>query len=364
MKEIKGLTGLRGYAALWVFFLHATWGMRAGSYAMKVAKLGGSGVIIFFVLSGFILSHTYAEKFADNKMTHGRFMFARLARVYPLHLFTLIAFAFLVSIGYVGIGTNDNPYTFVLNLGLIQSWGITDLISWNQPSWSISTEMFAYLLFPFFIGRLYRASPVALLLAVAAVVYWTLRSPYPFIVSWAQLHGFVSEGGKQFAHGYSLVMFLGVFVSGCVLYCVADRIKNLLLPRWLYDAAAALGVGLILNWCTTAVGDLQLWQGVSGACLIVFGLSRDAGLGRVIFGNLVTHFLGKVSYALYLSALMVEYTAMRFINPLALWENLALCLIVATGLHYWIEQPARRLLSAMIAKGRDGIPAPTPNSLQ
>lgn len=42
------------------------------------------------------------------------------------------------------LSPSDNSYAFLLNVFLIQAWGFTDLVSWNQPSYSISTEMFAY----------------------------------------------------------------------------------------------------------------------------------------------------------------------------------------------------------------------------
>ncbi|AJQ51922.1 hypothetical protein UQ52_04270 [Rickettsia conorii subsp. raoultii] len=47
LKEIKGLTGLRGYAALWVFFLYATYNWSGNSIGMNIARLGGLRVVIF-----------------------------------------------------------------------------------------------------------------------------------------------------------------------------------------------------------------------------------------------------------------------------------------------------------------------------
>jgi peptidoglycan/LPS O-acetylase OafA/YrhL len=344
MKEIKGLTGVRGYAALWVFFLHATWSWPVTSYAMKVARLGGSGVTIFFVLSGFILAHVYAPKFASSDVNYWAFMRARLARVYPLHIVTLLLFTALMALGLIGWPPIDNLYTFVLNVGLIQSWGFTDPITWNGPSWSISTEFFAYLLFPFYAAWLYRTSFWQLLAAIALVAYSIKTAPYGFFVFWAQKHGLIGTQGHVFAHGNSVMMWLGVFAAGCVLFSASEKLKRLRLPTWIYDATTFSGVALILYLCTWETGDLQLWQAAISASLIVFGLSHDAGLAKLVFGNRISHFLGKISYSLYLSAIMVEYTFMHWIHPLHLWENLALSISAATILHYLVEVPARRFL--------------------
>lgn len=186
MKEIKELTGLRGYAALWVFFLHATYGWSGCSLVMDIARLGGLGVVVFFVLSGFILCYVYDTKFYMHVVNYKSFLFARIARVYPLHLFMLIV-VLIQSFYYPNIMLpSDNIYTFILNLFLIQSWGFTDLVSWNQPSWSISTEMFAYLLFPFLISYMQRLSILKLLLMLLFVSYWIIYAPYVSLINWMQ----------------------------------------------------------------------------------------------------------------------------------------------------------------------------------
>ncbi|MFV0251061.1 MAG: acyltransferase family protein [Rickettsia aeschlimannii] len=90
LKEIKGLTGLRGYAALWVFFLHTTYNWPGNSIGMNIARLSGLGVVIFFVLFGFILCYVYNTRFYTHTISYKSFLFARIARVYPLHLFMLL----------------------------------------------------------------------------------------------------------------------------------------------------------------------------------------------------------------------------------------------------------------------------------
>ena len=345
MKEIKGLTGLRGYAALWVFFLHATWGQIGESYAMKIFRLGGSGVVIFFVLSGFILSYVYIPQFLNKEINFMQFIRARIARVYSLHLFILFYYVIGYYIGLYKITLNDNLYTFFLNLGLIQSWGFTDLVSWNQAAWSISTELFAYLLFPFYIVQLYRLNTLQLLLSIVFVIFLMTYSPYNIFIEWAKYNQLIRTNGQQFAYGLSLVQFQYIFLIGCVLFCVTDRIKKYRINFLaLYDVATLTGVSLIFYWCTFIKGDLSLIQSSIASSLIIFGISNDTGLSKIIFGNRIIHFIGKISFSLYLSAAAIEILAKCFIYPLPLWLNLLLCISASTLLYYLIELPAQRFI--------------------
>lgn len=114
-------------------------------------------VDLFFVLSGMVISLNYVTSdFRDFSLRD--FVVRRLARIYPLHLVTLLAMLMLrfARLGLVAIGilavapvqTEVNTgYSFFLNVLLLQSMGLLDHLSWNGPSWSISTEFYTYLLF-------------------------------------------------------------------------------------------------------------------------------------------------------------------------------------------------------------------------
>jgi len=313
---------------------------------MKLARAGGTGVGVFFVLSGFILSYVYADKFASHSIGYGKFMFARISRVYPLHLVTLLVYGTLGAAGLLLLLPQDNHYTFILNLGLLQAWGFTDLVSWNEPAWSISTELFAYLLFPFLIGPLTKAGWRMLIAAACLCGVWLTVFPYNYLVHWLQAIGFVSTGRHQFAYGYSLTMFFGVFMAGCVAFCVMRKLGPKMTPA-VSDATALAGVALLVWWCIRANGDIMPWQFTLGSVLVVAGLSGDSGIGKMLFGNDVAFFLGKISYALYLSALLTEAVVVRFVWPVPLWLNLSAALVSATILHYGVEKPAQSWLKGL-----------------
>jgi peptidoglycan/LPS O-acetylase OafA/YrhL len=157
-KDIRPLTSLRFFAAMWVVIFHY-WPNLSASMPGVVGK-GYLGVELFFTLSGFILCHVYLDSVADGGFRYFGFLWARLARIYPLHLATLAAVGVMAltaqaagrSIEASVLSWSSLP----ANLLLIHAWGFAPVAGWNHPSWSISAEWFAYLTFPLFAWSAWR----------------------------------------------------------------------------------------------------------------------------------------------------------------------------------------------------------------
>jgi peptidoglycan/LPS O-acetylase OafA/YrhL len=95
-EPLPSLTPLRGIAALWVVVFHYCWHLPAlhvDRYTGAVYK-GYLAVDLFFMLSGFVISHVYRRVFARQLTGQGYldFLKARVARIYPLHLTVLLLF--------------------------------------------------------------------------------------------------------------------------------------------------------------------------------------------------------------------------------------------------------------------------------
>ncbi|MDR1106204.1 MAG: acyltransferase [Treponema sp.] len=171
--EIKPLTSLRFVFAILVFLCHYS----TDSTGEKVIFLEGIiGVEFFFMLSGFILSYTYGNRIAEKKTSLGEFFLARFARIYPLHLATfLLSLALLIRNSLAaGDAVALSWLRMFFNITLLQSF-IPDSsynLSFNIVSWSISDEMFFYLMFPLllrvFNGRGIKIKAAAGLVALAA----------------------------------------------------------------------------------------------------------------------------------------------------------------------------------------------------
>ncbi|SAL60316.1 O-acetyltransferase OatA [Caballeronia terrestris] len=154
MKEnLKALTSLRFFAAAAIVIHHTTWYFGYGSHLANLFPLD-LGVSFFFILSGFVLY--YAHPDLSDWRAAINFIVARIARVWPAHL-AMLSIVIIFLARPWGTGPSDPTATSALlaNVILLQSWYhlSSDFFSFNGVSWSISTEMFFYAMFPILIWR-------------------------------------------------------------------------------------------------------------------------------------------------------------------------------------------------------------------
>lgn len=218
------LTPLRGIAALLVVIFHS------GIYTMPVIDPAITGLIkegwlwvdFFFVLSGFVLSHVYGHYF-ETSITKSRFMSyvgARFARVYPLHLFSLVCIT-MAAVFIRQEASQIDPilqpmfsyWGFPASLLLIQSMHIFPIAPLNGPSWSLSTEWWVYMLFPLFVGPLRRLpvfGKVLSWLGVAAFYYFLMYfiAPRYGLTRQVTLNLVADWGFFRCAAGFGLGMLL------------------------------------------------------------------------------------------------------------------------------------------------------------
>jgi peptidoglycan/LPS O-acetylase OafA/YrhL len=169
---IAPLTGIRAFAAFWVFTRHfRTELLDAFPFLHPLGTLfnvGYLGVDLFFVLSGFILTFTHAEKMTDGYTWRKAvgFLWLRIGRVWPLTAFVLLMFGLVFTAEIV---FSKNPAIYVgqvdvwrllQHLLLVQAW-TTHPLDWNGLDWSISAEWIAYLTFAVGVVALGRFAAVA-----------------------------------------------------------------------------------------------------------------------------------------------------------------------------------------------------------
>lgn len=344
------LTGVRALAAIWVVLYH----FRADfSSLLPVTSTlewllgkGYYGVDLFFILSGFILSYTYSDKFDGSLPQHGRFLLNRLARLYPVHLFTLLALPPLVAICRLeNVPVNGPHYelkAFVYNVLLVQTWGLTDGTSWNYPSWSLSAEWFAYLfIFPLscvFLAKISKLRFVVPLAAISLVMFAVL---FP-------VHGTI---GLQ-----PLVQVTLEFFAGCCLYRVYSfLIRDGIRVPWLAGSSAT--VVLALLFLSPAVLSPFLLLGFAG---LILGLTQRGSLIKRVLDGRVAVYLGEISFALYMSHGVFQ-KIIKIVLPSAPFVSAGLgiragvvafyllsMLSIAALIYHMLERPARNYLRARI----------------
>jgi peptidoglycan/LPS O-acetylase OafA/YrhL len=177
---IRSLTGLRALAAFWVLLYHYA---KASKWVVPlvgpVVQHGYYGVDLFFVLSGFIIQHVYHRRFNTEiqQVRYLDYIRNRFARIYPIFLFSLIAMLVLLEIIDYPRHAAYSADTLMLNLFLLHGW--FDRESPNIPSWSVSAEWFAYLLYPviaFYIVRFGSWPRIALAIGCLVVLFFLSTS--------------------------------------------------------------------------------------------------------------------------------------------------------------------------------------------
>lgn len=186
--QIDALTGLRIIAAVYVLFFHID-GHFLQIFLPEVAKYtwmfrgGWMGVDLFFLLSGFIISYNYYESFQNPKgANYATFLIKRLARIYPVHLFTtLVVFIPVMfffgskvlahNYDFVPSHVNYSIIEFVKTVFLVQGWALPTLTSWNAVSWSVSCEWLAYLFFPVIVFMLQPLNTAKKLLVTYVAIF-------------------------------------------------------------------------------------------------------------------------------------------------------------------------------------------------
>jgi peptidoglycan/LPS O-acetylase OafA/YrhL len=235
-----GLESLRGFAALIVALYHVSW--RTHFSYSNFVRNGALMVDFFFILSGFVLFHSYGAKLGTLARSL-RFMAIRFGRLYPLHLASLAAFVLIECAKWAAIhwrlaavaGVPFHPNTpgaLIANLLLIHGLGIYDQPTWNNPSWSISVEFYIYALFALVISLLPRKLP---LLAVSGAL-----ATVGLVISWKAAGGLDSTAKYGFFRG-----LLGFF-CGVILWHVYNALRGRTPPRVLGAMNLVLGAALAI----------------------------------------------------------------------------------------------------------------------
>ena len=348
------LTGVRFFLALGVVLFHFQlyWTLPADSAGLlNRARLG---VDVFFILSGFILTHVYLE--GDRAPDYRRFLAARFARIYPAHLFILLSMLGLVLIAPLfGVGLEPgrfNPADFVGTLLLVQAWFPRETLAlWNGPAWSLSAEWFAYLTFPAYaaLALRLRGRPWVLI-GLAALVFAALDAFY------RARFGQVLPRAED---SLGILRIVPEFLYGIGLYYLGHRWT----PSPRVSGVGALAATAVLLALMQIGADDRVIVAAAGPFILSLALLAKARV-RTFLSQPVVLFAGEASFALYLvhiPILMVWRNAAQAfagwpgdyrMSPGELAAMLVLTLAAAAAIHVFVEQPGRRWLRDRMAPQR------------
>jgi peptidoglycan/LPS O-acetylase OafA/YrhL len=155
---IPGLDGLRAIAALAVFVVHfQQFTGISGSFIFidfeRWMVNGNTGVALFFVLSGFLLSMPFWHSFKSNEFPNiKRYFINRAARIIPLYYLCL--FGLLAIKGFQGWDVNFN--NVISHLFFLHNLKDYQVMSLNPPFWTLAVEFQFYILLPLFFVLLFK----------------------------------------------------------------------------------------------------------------------------------------------------------------------------------------------------------------
>ena len=360
------LTGLRGLAALAVFFFHAY--TLAGAPATLprpfawLAQMGWSGVDVFFTLSAFLLTVPLLEAKRESVLAgpdlhaYATRRVARIVPAYYFQMFCLLAMAWIgvrseIAWASPGFGELVAHLTFWLN-----AWPF--VAPHVSPWWTLPVEMGFYLLLPW-LATLLRPGRLRwiMILIVASLAY-----------RFAVMHAGLPRG-QEFMWTEHLPGRLHQFLIGMLAAYAFVQHRDLV-ARWTAVRADALGiVSALLFLILPALGYFADGRAFSGAptasplllCWHLFASLLVALLILALVGgsrwlvralaSTPLQFFGWISYSLYLWHYPVllavreaqgGFVAIRGDFFPFLFLGLLFSVIAATASWWMIERPTQR----------------------
>lgn len=325
-QTFTSLRCLRGIAACLVVVFHITVGRRGSGYWETFGQIG---VDLFFVISGCVM----VLASANRELRSVEFIKARLIRIVPLYWLILLAFLPLAAAdprrqGWPALSEIVKTFLFIP----YTDSKTLEMLPYFSPGWTLTYEMFFYLLF---------AATLRLRSALAQVLI--LGALFSFLVT---LRSFLDEPGAIMFRFTSPLFF--EFLAGMILATNVRRLQQL--PAWAGAVLFSFVLGFI--WMESIAGENQLPRylslGIPATGLVAAGLIAENAVKRWRkLGPL--ELLGDASYSLYLTHLPVVMIAHGILGKGLLRPGPAVlvmtcCMMVGVLIHFAIERP---LLSAV-----------------
>ena len=347
---------LRGLSALGVVFFHsrvdlyAGWNEihahpgaysaidRTGAYLSLPMAFMGSGVMLFFILSGFCVHYPYAG--GRKAFQGGGYSARRFLRIYPPYLVAILVTIMLewAAAALHGPASSDSGTT-VNSILMVQNYGPhAGQMAGNPSLWSLPVEMELYVAYPVFLWVLARFGVRWSLLLVAAV-----------------------SGAACFAMRWGGTFPSGGFLPFWIIWCIGAALAEVVVVRkalrwtpWLWVVAGVCLSGAIYS--ALKVGHpmvKQYWWTGFYLCVLLFGLTSTrakewltgkAGKGLAGFGA-ITYSLYLIHFPL-LRLMGAAWTEMAGAKPGNLFVPICgslLCVPAAYGFYRLVERPGHEI---------------------
>jgi peptidoglycan/LPS O-acetylase OafA/YrhL len=331
-RRLTELDALRGIAALAVVGFHYLYAYPTefdpGAPVVGPAEFGKNGVLLFFMISGFVIYMTVAQ--APRAWT---FVTGRVSRLYPAYWVAVLATFLLISVAPMP-GQRATPTQTLVNLTMFE--GVFMRVPYlDEVYWTLTIELMFYVLVALLLV-VKRPQWTLAALWVAAGVYLVGRYAWSMHPENRLLAGLFDQ--------LTLLWFANLFAAGIIFYLIivqGRRSPFLYAQLALVPIVDALAHGLISGLVIASMVGVM-------ATSLVF---RPAFLrARPVL------FFGAISYSLYLVHLNMGYVTIRWLDQAGVnhWASVALAfglaVGVATALNRLVERPAHAALGRWFAR--------------
>jgi len=242
------------------------------------------------------MSYAYGGKIKEG-LSFKNYIFLRLGRIYPLHLFMLFLWLpyilikqYMYTSGYGGTDQFEasNLSSFISNLVLLQSMGLHSHLSWNGPSWSISTELFAYVIFYILTFLVDKKNKLVLPIIVPILCYLFLFS--------------LGRNNLNITFDYGFIRCLGAFYIGVFLFRIRPYLVvniNSIKSISIIEIASILFVVVAVTYSGSNYLSIIVAIFSFMFVLLVFSTEKNGFLGKLLENKRVRA-IGIWSYSIYM----------------------------------------------------------------
>jgi hypothetical protein len=305
-ERFAALDGWRGVCALLVALNH----LNAYGHFYELPLVVNAWLLVdfFFVLSGFVISYAYMDRLDDGPSAR-IFVIRRFGRLWPLHAAVLapllaleiaklvLAHSTGMALDHAAFSTeNETVASVFTNLALVQSLGVHDVLTWNRPSWSISTEFYTYIVFALFL-LFVRGRRARLLL------------PFVIIAMGSLVVALFSKAAMNTTWDYGIFRCLYGFFVGHLTYLLWRSGRT----RAAFDRSgawepAAVSLAVIFVW----LAGTTMWSLAAPLvfALVVLVFAHERGPVSRLMSARPVALLGAWSYSIY----MVHWPLLNFLD--------------------------------------------------
>ncbi|MCU4039432.1 acyltransferase [Enterobacter hormaechei subsp. xiangfangensis] len=333
MKFRKDINGLRALAVLSVVLYH---------FDVPCFSGGFSGVDIFFVISGFLMTGIICSRLDKGTFSFIGFYLDRSRRIIPALSFTcLVVFVtcwfFLTPTDFETLGRHIySSLSFISNIVYFKEINYFDTSAsekWLLHTWSLSVEWQFYILLPVLIFIVYKINRMALNSVMQFIFILSLGISIYLVATNNNSEAFYLLPSRAWEMVIGGLVYLNKFNFNRNTRCFLHYLSLLVM------ISAIILLDKTYNW----PGVLALIPVTAAAVFI------SAGYDSWLSNNFISQFIGKISYSVYLFhwPVVVAINYFGFTQPFIKCSGVLLSFALGTISFYLIETKTKSLLQSL-----------------